>query len=124
MIKVVFAWKDHPDIPAEECERHYRAVHMPLARRAFQGVAGFKLLRYNRVRRATVNDHNRREPRVVEPDVDAWVELYFESEALMQQAFERPELQAQFEDHEHFMAVDTPANIRVYFVDEEVILSS
>ena len=56
-----------------------RAVHIPLARVAFDGVEGFRELRFNRVRRETVNDYNRREPREVEPDVDAWVELYFES---------------------------------------------
>jgi nitroreductase len=121
MIKVVFSWKDHPDLSAAECEARYRAVHIPLARAAFEGVEGFRELRFNRVRRETVNDYNRREPREVEADVDAWVELYFESAELMQRAFERPQLGELFDDHPNWMECDTPANIRVYHVDETVI---
>lgn len=124
MIKVVFSWKDRPDLSAEECEAHYRAVHIPLARDAFDGVDGFRMLRFNRVRHETVNDFNKREPRAVEPDVDAWVELYFESAELMAKAFERPHLAALFDDHPNFMQCDTPANIRVYHVDETVIHES
>ena len=64
MIKVVFSWKDRPDLSAAECEARYRAVHIPLARAAFEGVEGFRELRFNRVRRETVNDYNRsRAPR-------------------------------------------------------------
>ena len=84
-------------------------------------VEGFRELRFNRVRRETVNDYNRREPREVEADVDAWVELYFESAELMQRAFERPQLGELFDDHPNWMECDTPANIRVYHVDETVI---
>jgi uncharacterized protein (TIGR02118 family) len=124
MIKVVFSWKDHPERTAEECEAHYRAVHIPLAHAAFEGVEGFRMLRFNRVRRATVNDYNRREPREVEPDIDAWVELYFESLELMAKAFERPHLAALFDDHPNFMECETPANIHVYHVDETVIHAS
>jgi uncharacterized protein (TIGR02118 family) len=124
MIKVVFTWKDHPERSAEECEAHYRAVHMPLAHEAFDGVEGFRMLRFNRVRHATVNDFNQRAPREVEPDVDAWVELYFDSAELMAKAFERPHLAALFDDHPNFMQCDTPANIRVYHVDETVIHAS
>jgi uncharacterized protein (TIGR02118 family) len=124
MIKVVFSWKDHPDRTAEECEAHYRAVHIPLAHAAFDGVEGFRMLRFNRVRRATVNDYNQREPREVEPDIDAWVELYFESAELMAKAFERPHLAALFDDHPNFMECETPANIHVYHVDETVIHAS
>jgi uncharacterized protein (TIGR02118 family) len=124
MIKVVFSWRDHPDLGAEECERHYRAVHMPLARAAFDGVPGFVRLAYNRVRSSTVNDFNQREPRAVVPDVDAWVELYFESAGQLEAAFARPALQALFDDHPNFMLCDEAANIRVYRVDEEVICAA
>ena len=121
MIKVVFGWKDNPDRSAEECEAHYRAVHMPLAADAFDGVEGFRMLRFNRVRRETVNDYNDRAARPVQPDVDGWVELYFESPELMQRDFERPQLGALFDDHPNFMQCDTLANIHVYHVDESVI---
>ena len=124
MIKVMFSWRDNPELGAEECERHYRAVHMVLAREAFDGVPGFIQLKYNRVRAATVNDFNQRDARVVEPDIDAWVELTFASAELMQAAFERPQLQALFDDHPNFMQCDTPANIHVYVVDEEVICAA
>jgi uncharacterized protein (TIGR02118 family) len=121
MVKVVFTWRDNAAIGAAECERHYRAVHMPLARAAFDGVPGFRSLRYNRVRRATVNDDNQRAPRAVEPDIDAWVELSFDSEEQLGAAMARPPLQALFDDHPNFMEVDGPANIHVYWVDEDVI---
>jgi hypothetical protein len=91
------------------------------ARAAFDGVEGFRELRFQPCRRETVNDYNRREPREVEPDVDAWVELYFESAELMQRAFERPQLGELFDDHPNCMQCDTPANIRVYHVDETLI---
>ena len=121
MIKVVFRWRDHPNLGPDECDRHYRAVHMPLARAAFDGVPGFVRLVYNRVRSCTVNDFNHREPRSVIPDVDAWVDLYFASGEEMADAFTRPQLQALFDDHPNFMACDIPANIVVYQVDEEEI---
>ena len=121
MIKVVFGWHDHPDLGPEACEHHYRSVHMPLARDAFAGVEGFLALKYNRVRAATVNDFNRREPRAVVPPIDAWVELTFVSSEMLTAAFARPQLQALFDDHPHFMACDIPANIHVFHVDEEVI---
>ncbi len=124
MVKVVFTWRDNPALGAAACEAHYRAVHMPLARAAFDGVPGFRSLRYNRVRSSTVNDFNRREPRVVDPDIDAWVELCFDSEEQLAAAFQRPALQALFDDHPNFMAVDVPANIRVYRVDEDTILEA
>ena len=40
MVKVMFSWKDRSDRTAEACEAHYRAVHLPLAREAFDGVDG------------------------------------------------------------------------------------
>lgn len=124
MIKVVFGWRDHPDRSAEDCEAHYRAVHIPLAQEAFDGVPGFVRLVYNRVRAATVNDFNRREPRAVEPAVDAWVELWFDSPELLAAAFTRPQPQALFDDHPNFMACDVAANIHVFQVDETEILAA
>lgn len=124
MIKVVFGWKDHPDRTAEECEAHYRAVHMELAKRAFDGVDGFGALVYNRVQRHFVNDFNRPEPIDREPDMDAFVELYFDSREQLQAAFGTPELDALFADHPNFMEVDVPANIRVYDVQEDVYFGS
>lgn len=124
MIKVVFGWRDHPELSAEECEAHYRAVHMRLAREAFQGAEGFVALVYNRVRRHFVNDYNRPEPLDRPPDMDAWVELFFESRELLEAAFERPGMGALFEDHPNFMATDTPANVRAYEVDETVFYGS
>ena len=41
VIKIVFSWQDHPDRTAEECEAHYRAVHMELAKRSFRMAALF-----------------------------------------------------------------------------------
>jgi uncharacterized protein (TIGR02118 family) len=120
VIKIVFSWNDHPDRTAEECDAHYRAVHMGLARQAFDGVDGFRALVYNRVNRHFVNDHNRPEPRERESDMDAYVELYFDSREQLEQAFGRPELDAMFADHPNFMEVDVPANIRAYDVEEDV----
>jgi uncharacterized protein (TIGR02118 family) len=120
VIKIVFSWKDHPDKTAEECDAHYRAVHMDLARRAFDGVDGFRALAYNRVNSHFVNDHNRPEPLERPTDMDAFVELYFDSREQLQQAFGTPELAALFADHPNFMEVDVAANIRGYDVEEVV----
>jgi uncharacterized protein (TIGR02118 family) len=122
MIKIVFGWRDDPGRSPEECERHYRNVHMGYARQAYDGVPGFVSIRYNRVRRAQVNDFNRREARDVEPDMDAFVELCFDDTESLEKAFADPLLDVMFEDHANFMQVDAPANIRIYHVDETVIL--
>lgn len=120
MIKVVFSWKDRPDLSPEACDAHYRQVHTRLATEAFRGVAGFGGLVYNRVRDSWVNDYNLPERVAAEPVADAWVELYFDDRASLEAAFQRPIMRTLFDDHVHFMAVDTPSNIRVYEVDELV----
>jgi hypothetical protein len=81
VVKVVFGWKDNPALTAQECEAHYRAHHMPMAREAFTGADGFRLLGH-------------------------------------------PVLRRMFDDHPHFMATDTPANIKIYEVEEEVVLEA
>jgi len=120
VIKIVFGWKDRPDLTAEECEAHYRAVHMVLARRAFDGVDGFGALVYNRVRNFSVNDYNEPQPRPAEADMDAFIELFFDSREQLQAAFGRPELDTLFEDHPNFMDCSVPANIKIYDVEETV----
>lgn len=122
MIKMLYAWKDNPDRTPEECEAHYRAVHMELARTAFRGVDGFRALRYNRIRRHMVNNYNTPEAVPEEPDIDAFVELYFDDAQSLQAAFGSPELAAMFDDHVNFMAVDVPKNVRIYELDETTIL--
>jgi uncharacterized protein (TIGR02118 family) len=122
VVKVVFGWRDHPAKSAQECEDHYRSVHMKLAETAYDGVDGFVALAYDRVRRYLVNDHNQPTPSEREPDMDAFCELYFQDEATMAEAFKRPQMQALFDDHVNFMDVDSAANIRIYHVDETVFL--
>jgi uncharacterized protein (TIGR02118 family) len=124
MVKVMFSWKDRPDRTPEECEAHYRKVHMQLAREAFTGVDGFRRLVYNRVRGHRVNDHNNPVSHPAPADFDAFVELWFESPELMAAAMGRPPLDAMFADHVNFMETDAPANIRIYEVDEDVILAA
>jgi len=124
VVKVVFGWRDHPDKTPEECERHYRTVHMQLAEQAYEGVDGFVALAYDRVRSHAVNDYN--EPRRIErePDMDAWCELYFRDEESMAGAFQKPAMKALFDDHVNFMDVGSAANIRIYHVDETVFLGT
>jgi uncharacterized protein (TIGR02118 family) len=122
MVKVLFGWKDAPTRSAQECEDHYRSHHMGLARQAYTGVDGFRLLVYNRVRRARVNDYNSPESRQVEPPMDAFIELYFDSMEQLQASLGQPILQEMFEDHGNFMNVNVPSNVVIYEVDEEVIL--
>ena len=124
MIKVMYAWRDHPERTAEECDRHYRTVHMDLARRAWTGVPGFRALRYSRVRRHLVNDYNEPVAKEAPTDVDAFVELYVDGPEVLHAAFGRPEMDALFADHVHFMAVDVPANVRIYELDETTILEA
>lgn len=124
MIKLIFCWKNRRDLTPEECDAHYRAVHMEMARQAFDGVDGFRALVFNRVRRHFVNDFNRPEPLERESDIDAYVELYFDSREQLEQAFGKPELAAMFADHPNFMEVDVAANIRAYDVEEDVFLGA
>lgn len=120
MIKVVFGWKDNPDLSPEECEVHYREVHMDLARECFADVDGFHALVYNRVRSHAVNNFN--DPTAVprDPDLDAFVELFMADQDSMDRAFANPQMTRMFEDHQNFMATDIPANVRIYHVDEDV----
>ncbi|HEY4332944.1 MAG TPA: EthD domain-containing protein [Ilumatobacteraceae bacterium] len=118
MIKILFSWKDHPDKTAAECDEHYRRVHTQLATEAFRGVPGFGGLVYNRVKDSWVNDFNVQGRVEAESVADAWVELYFEDKEQLEAAFVRPLVKALFADHPNFMAVDNPANIRVYEVEE------
>lgn len=122
MVKMMFSWKDRSDRTAEECEGHYRAVHMGLAREAFDGVEGFRRLVYNRVRSHRVNDFNSPESHPADTDFDAFVELWFDSPELLAQAMGRPPLDAMFKDHVNFMETDIPASTRIYELDEDVFL--
>jgi|GEM_PF-3489417 len=124
MVKVMFTWKDRPDRTPEECEAHYRAVHMGLAREAFTGVDGFRRLVFNRVRGHRVNDYNNPVSHPADPPFNAYVELWFDSPEQMAQAMGRPPLAAMFDDHVNFMETDAPANIRIYELDEDVILEA
>lgn len=124
MLKMIYAWKDHPDRTPEECEAHYRKVHMVLARRLYDGVPGFGALVYNRVRDSFVNDHNRPGRVEADRDVDAWVELYFHDRASFEATAQTLDMRPLFDDHENFMAVDVPASVRVYEVDETVFYGS
>lgn len=123
MIKVMFSWKDSPERTPDECEAHYRAVHLEMARRVFRDADGFKRLVYNRVRGHRVNDYNAREAHTADSDFDAFIELWFESARQLESAMDNPILLEMFADHENFMDVTTAPNIRIYDLEEEVVLS-
>jgi hypothetical protein len=93
---------------------------MALAREAFAAVDGFQSLVYNRVRRHFVNNYNRPDAVGHEPDIDAFIELYFRDRASLERAFARPIMQKLFADHPNFMDTEVPANVRAYEVQEEV----
>ncbi len=120
MIKMRFGWRDRPGMTGAECEEHYRSVHMGLARQGFDGVDGFVAVVFERVRSAAVNDFNRPERREVEPDFDAFCEVYFRDAESMQAAFQRPQLAAMFADHVNFMDTESESNVRIYEVEETV----
>lgn len=122
MVKTVYTWRDNPALTAEQCEAHYRAVHMELARSCYDGVDGFIALVYNRVRGHTVNDRNEPIPRQSPTDVDAYCEMWFRDRESMRRAFEHPVIRQMFADHVNFMDTHGPANIHVYDVEETVVL--
>lgn len=122
MVKLIYTWRDNPELGPERSEAHYRKVHMDLAREVFTGREGFVSLTYNRVRRHLVNDHNEPTPHPEPSDVDAFLELVFTDRPSLDAAFADPAMQVLFDDHANFMAVDEPRNIHVYEVDETVIL--
>lgn len=124
MIKMRFGWRDRPGMSAEECEDHYRTVHMGLARAGFEGVDGFLAVAFERVRSAAVNDFNRPERREVEPDFDAFCEVYFRDAESMQAAFRRPQMAAMFADHVNFMDTESESNVRIYEVEETVFFGA
>jgi uncharacterized protein (TIGR02118 family) len=122
VIKMLYAWHDRPDLGREGSEEHYRNVHMPLAREAFDGVPGFRALVYSRVEEQWVNDYNDPERSPVEPEFDAFVELYFDDEESLLEATKGPGFTRLFADHENFMAVDIPRNNRVFRLSETTLL--
>jgi hypothetical protein len=122
MIKLVFAWKDNPDKTPEECEAHYRKVHMELAKQVYTGAEGFIAIAYNRVKKHSVNDFNQPNLIATPSDIDAYVELWYEDQASLEKAMGHPVLQQMWADHPNFMACDVPASVRVYEVDETVYL--
>jgi uncharacterized protein (TIGR02118 family) len=124
MIKVVYAWRDRTALGAERCEQHYLSNHVQLARKAFVGTPGFRALVYNRVRETRVNHYNARTSVRVEPEMDAFIELYFDDLESMEQAFKQPTLTAMFEDHENFMETETSANVHIYYVEETLVAGS
>jgi uncharacterized protein (TIGR02118 family) len=124
MLKMIYGWRDRPGLTAEQCESHYRNVHMNLARKAYDGVDGFQGLVYNRVRAHLVNDFNQAQPHPEKPDMDCILELYFRDRESLQAALGTPELAAMFADHENFMDTDSPANVRIYEVEEDVFFGS
>jgi uncharacterized protein (TIGR02118 family) len=122
VIKTVFTWRDNPDLTGQQCEAHYRDVHMTLARECFDGVDGFIALVFNRVRSHSVNDFNHPRAIAAPSDVDAYCELWFNDEASMRRAFEKPHMRRMFEDHANFMDTARPANIHIYDVEETIVL--
>jgi uncharacterized protein (TIGR02118 family) len=120
MIKMIFAFRDNPELSAEECERHYRSVHMGMAKEAFEHADGFIAIAYNRVVRYTVNDFNSPEARETKSDADAFLELWFEDRESFTRAMDQDILKDMFDDHANFMEVDTAASIRGYEVVEDV----
>lgn len=122
MIKMVYAWRDRAELGAERCEEHYRTVHAELARGVYEGFPGFVALTYNRVREARVNDENEAVSHAVTPDFDAFIELWFEDQASFDAALSQPGLDRMFVDHANFMETDIPANIRIYDVDETLVV--
>jgi hypothetical protein len=122
MVKTVFTWRDNPGLSAEECEAHYRTVHMALARSAYTDMDGFIALVYNRVRQHSVNDSNVPIARPTPTDVDAYCELWFRDHDSMSRGFDHPALALMFADHCNFMDTERQANIHIYDVEETVIL--
>jgi uncharacterized protein (TIGR02118 family) len=125
MVKVMFGWRDRPDLSPEECDRAYRESHIPLAQAAFAGVPGFRRLVYNRVQSHFVVNHNQRdatEPR--DTDFAAFVEIHFDSQEQLDAAMSRDIMQGLFDDHPKFMLWDIPANVRGYSLNETVVLEA
>jgi uncharacterized protein (TIGR02118 family) len=122
MIKLLFAWRDNPQRTAEECEKHYRDVHMKLAHEAYTGVDGFVAISYNRVVRHTIHAFDESAAVESESDIDAFVELWFEDRERLERAFASPVLPRMFEDHGNFMDLSGPTSIRTYDVSEVVYL--
>ena len=122
MIKLVFMWRHHPDMTPEECRTHYRDVHAPLGVACFQDAPGFRGLIQNWVVSHSVHDDNTRPGHAAEAEFDGMVEVYFDDRASMEAAFAGPATAATFADHVNFADVVGPATLKVYELEETIVL--
>lgn len=120
MIKLLYTWKDNPDLSPEECDRHYREHHTKLAMQGMAEVPGVRAYVTNRVTRHYVHDYNGLDAREAAPPFDRFVEVYFDDMESIEALFARDHMQAVFEDHPNFMETNVPASMCVYEVDEEI----
>jgi len=123
MIKILLTWNRNPNLTEEQCEEHYLTVHTELAKKALKNGPGLRRYVQNKVVRHTIINYNECDtPIEAKPDFDRFVELYFDNKESMERAFNTPEIKACFDDHKNFMETDTPANLKIYEVVEEIPL--
>ncbi len=120
MIKVVFMWKDNPNLTVEQCEQHYQNVHTKLAVQGMQNSTGVIAYVQSRVKSCIVHDYNNPVGHPAEPEFDRMVEMYFENEEAAQAMLDPAALKGAFDDHPNFQNVDIPASLRIYVVEEAI----
>jgi uncharacterized protein (TIGR02118 family) len=122
VVKLVFLWRHHPERTPEECRAHYRDVHAALGIECFKDAPGFRGLIQNWVVSHTVHDYNAKQGTPAEPEFDGMVELYFDDRESLDRAMAAGPTDATFADHANFMDVETQATLKVYELEESIIL--
>jgi uncharacterized protein (TIGR02118 family) len=114
MIKILYTFKNNPNLTEEQCDKHYHAVHIPLAKKALG--PGCRRYSYAKVVKHTIND---KDGNVVEtkPDFDCFVEVFFDTREAMEKAFASPEMEVSSNDMQNFADVGT---LKVYEFIQEI----
>jgi hypothetical protein len=120
MIKVVYLWKDNPNLTREQCEQHYLNVHTKLAVQGMQSSTGVIAYVQSRVKSCIVHDYNNPVGHPAEPEFDRMVELYLDNEDILNAMMDPAALRETFADHVNFQHVDIPASLRIYVVEETI----
>lgn len=122
MIKLVMTWKNNPRRTPEECNDHYVNQHTRLALASIDADSGLRRYVQNKVTSCMWHNFNNPQPEPGDSDFNRYIELYFDDPEAMERSFAETDLGAIFADHENFMDTQIAGSLRVYQVEETVVV--
>jgi EthD domain len=117
-------WKNNPRRTPEECESHYVNQHTRLALASIDAGSGLRRYVQNRVTACTWHNFNSPQPELGQADFDRYIELYFDDASAMERSFAETDMSAIFADHENFMDTEIAGSLRVYQIEETVVVDT